>query len=56
MNKMKNNFVGLEGVNDLYIKEIIDKKDFELNSLDYEEALKLDQRNFFSILYFINKK
>ena len=49
---MKNNSVGLESVSDLYIKDIIDKKDFELNSLDYEEALKLDHRNFFQ--YYIS--
>ena len=52
INKMKNNAFGLEGVKDLYIKENIEKKDFELNSLDYEEALKLDKRNFFQ--YYIS--
>ena len=32
--------------------DILDKKDFELNSLDYEEAIKLDHRNYFE--YYIS--
>ena len=31
----------------IYIDDILLKKDFELNSLNYEEALQLDNRNFF---------
>ena len=26
--------------------DILEKKDFELNSLDYQEAIKLDNRNY----------
>ena len=34
------------------IKDLMEQKDFELNSLDYEEALKLDHRNYFQ--YYIS--
>jgi hypothetical protein len=33
-------------IKDKTIKEILEKKDFELNSLDYEEAIKLDKRTY----------
>ena len=33
-------------------KDILEKKDFEINSLEYDEALKLDHRNFFK--YYIS--
>ena len=36
----------------IYMKEIIELKDFEINSLEYEEALKLDKRNYFQ--YYIS--
>ena len=39
-------------INMKYIKEILELKDFEKNSLDYEEAFKLDNRNFFQ--YYIS--
>jgi len=35
-----------------YSDKILKKKDFELNSLDYEESLKLDNRNYFE--YYIS--
>ena len=38
--------------NNQYIKEILEKKDFEINSLEYEEAFKLDKRSF--IQYYIS--
>ena len=45
MNPKQNNII----INQLkkYNNEIILKKDFELNSLDYEEAFKFDHRNFY---------
>ena len=39
-------FVNIEEINNKYTKELMEKKDFELNSLDYEEAIKLDKRNY----------
>ena len=30
-----------------YIKELLEQKEFELNSLEYKEAFKLDKRDFF---------
>ena len=44
-NENENNF-GLKGLNDIYIKELIKQKDFEINSLDYNEAINLDHRNY----------
>ena len=38
--------------NNQYINELLKQKDFEINSLEYEEALKLDTRNYF--LYYIS--
>ena len=35
-----------------YLKELMEQKDFEINSLDYEDAIKLDHRNFFE--YYIS--
>ena len=35
-----------------YIKELLLRKDFEINSLKYEEALKFDKRNYFQ--YYIS--
>ena len=32
--------------NDIYTKELIEQKDFELNELNYEEAIKIDHRNY----------
>ena len=34
------------GKNKSYFNFILNKKDFELNSLDYEEAIQLDKRNY----------
>ena len=34
------------GVNRININDIMNKKDFELNSLDYNEAFELDKRNY----------
>ena len=39
-------------IKDKTIKEILEKKDFELNSLDYEEAIKLDKRTY--CIYYIS--
>ena len=36
----------------MYIKELSEQKDFEMNSLDYNEALQLDHRNF--LQYYIS--
>ena len=44
-NENENNF-GLKGLNDIYIKEFLKQKDFEINSLDYNEAINLDHRNY----------
>ena len=38
--------VNIDEINNKYTKELLKKKDFELNSLDYEEAIKLDKRNY----------
>ena len=35
-----------------YIKDILESKDFEINSLEYEEAFKLDKRTYFQ--YYIS--
>ena len=49
MNPKQNNII----INQLkkYNNEIILKKDFELNSLDYEEAFKFDIEIFINIIY-----
>ena len=39
-------------INGVDIKDIMEQKDFEFNSLDYEEAFKLDHRNYFE--YYIS--
>ncbi len=36
----------MEGLNNLYIEEFLDQKDFEIFSLNYEEAINLDNRNY----------
>ena len=36
-------------------KKILELKDFELNSLEYEEALKLDKRNYFQYYFSLIK-
>ena len=45
MNK-KNSLGFVNNKNNKYTKELMGQKDFEMNSLDYEEALRLDHRNF----------
>ena len=47
INVMNKNIVELIFLNDNYYKELMEQKDFELNSLDYEDALKLGHRNYF---------
>ena len=37
---------GLIDINNKSIKELLEKKDFELNSLNYEEALYSDKRTY----------
>ena len=46
------NIFELLDFNELYIKELMEQKDFELNSLDYEDAFKLDRRSYFQ--YYIS--
>ena len=43
----KKEITELKDVKDAYTKELMEQKDFELNSLDYEEAIKLDHRSLF---------
>ena len=49
---MNNNIFYLIKKSDNYIKDFIEQKDFEINSLDYEDAIKVDHRNFFE--YYIS--
>ena len=53
---MKDNSINqmniLNIINDKNIKELIEQKDFEINALEYEEALKIDHRNYFQ--YYIS--
>ena len=44
-----NNFIN---ENSIFINKILEKNDFELNSLDYEEGRKFDKRNYFE--YYIS--
>ena len=37
---------GLGDLNNIYIKKYLNQKEFEINSLDYEEAITLDHRNY----------
>ena len=41
----ENNF-GLEGLNDIYIQELLAQKDFEIYSLNYEEAILLGNKKY----------
>ena len=34
-------------INTKNIKDILETKDFEINSLEFEDALKLDKRSYF---------
>jgi len=43
------------GKNNISIGEILKRKEFELNSLDYEEALKTDHRNYCQYYYHLLK-
>ena len=36
----------LVDINNKYIKDLLEQKDFELNSLDYEQAVNLDKRTY----------
>ena len=45
-NKVAFNLAELNNINDKYTRELLEQKDFELNSSDYEEALKSDKRSF----------
>ena len=45
-NRLSNIKNGIKLDNDLIKIEILKKKDFELNALDYNEAIKLDHRNY----------
>ena len=52
INIMKNDILLNINKNDIYAKSLLEEKDFEINSLDYEEAFKLDHRNYFQ--YYIS--
>ena len=52
INKLNEKSLGFIDVNDLFIKAFAEQKDFELNSLDYEEAIKVDHRTYFQ--YYIS--
>ena len=52
LNKKKFLKIKLYDKNNQYNKELSDKKDFEINSLEYEEAFKLDKRSY--IHYYIS--
>ena len=47
--------VDINKLNNKYIKELLKTKDFELNSLEYEEAIKLDKRNFWEYYFSLIK-
>ena len=54
---IENNMINIKAkpkisVNNLYINKILEKKEFELNSLIYEEAFRLDHRGYFG--YYIS--
>ena len=51
-NILKNLKFTSNNINIKYIREFIEQKDFEINSLEYEEAFKLDKRNYFK--YYIS--
>ena len=40
---------------DIYNKKILELKDFEINSLEYEEAIKIDHRNLFQYYFSLLK-
>ena len=48
----KNKTIEIMGITDKYIQKLLKQKDFEINSLEYEEAKKLDNRNIFQ--YYIS--
>ena len=52
---IKNLKSNLHNLSIKYIKELLEKKDFEINSLSYIEALKLDKRNFFQYYFSLLK-
>ena len=54
-NIIKNLKLKLNNLNIKYIKELLEKKDFELNSLNYGEALKIDKRNYFQYYFSLLK-
>ena len=54
-NIIKNLKIKFHNLNIEYIKELLEKKDFELNSLNYGEALKIDKRNYFQYYFSLLK-
>ena len=42
----------INDINKQYANDFLEQKDFEINSLEYEEAYKLDKRNYF--IYYIS--
>ena len=55
INMLNKNKIELEGLNDKYAKELLEQKDFELNTLDYEEALKIDHRYYLQYYFSLIK-
>ena len=49
------NVFGIENIKDEYTKKLLEQKDFELNGLDYEEALKLDHRDYLQYYFSLIK-
>ena len=52
INLKSNNCIG---ENNIIFNKILEKKDFELNSLDYEEGRKLDKRNYLEYYFSLLK-
>ena len=48
----RNNSIGFVNTKSKNFQELMEQKDFEMNSFEYEEAVKLDHRNFFE--YYIS--
>ena len=55
INMLAKNVFGIENIKDEYTKKLLEQKDFELNGLDYEEALKLDHRDYLQYYFSLIK-
>ena len=49
------NNLKLKGLDDIYIKELLKQKEFEINSLDYNEAINLDHRTYLEYYIYLLK-